>query len=485
MDCQVQCSDGHSDIRGTELIMAKAAEILAEKFPFQPTKDQYRFFNLTEQFVQSNDPKTTLVLKGYAGTGKTSLVGALVKVIPSFGFKIELLAPTGRAAKVLAKYARKSAFTIHKIIYKLKDSETIGGGYFQLKKNYSKNTIFIVDEASMISEGSLETGVLSDLIKYVFQNKGNKLMLIGDHAQLPPVGQSDSLALSESHLQTKYGLSVLSVELNDVMRQSLDSGILSNANSLRKEISKSAPKIRFTLKKQGIFRMNGDRLEDGLRYSYDKYGMGETVIICRSNRNAVDYNRHIRHALFFYEQELEAGDQIMIVRNNYFYKPEHSPMGFLANGEFAEVMKIINFEEKYGFRFADIEIRLMDDSSNQGLVVKVILDTLHSTYPSLSEEQYRSLFDQVKLEYHGQVKGREVKNALKNDPYLQALQIKFAYALTCHKSQGGQWKVIFLDKGYVPPEQLNTDYLRWLYTGVTRATDELFLVNFNPEFFNS
>ena len=465
--------------------MARASEIFASKFPFQPTQDQYQFFNLTEQFVQSHDPKITLVLKGYAGTGKTSLVGSLVKVLPSFGFKVKLLAPTGRAAKVLAKYARKSAFTIHKIIYQLKDAETIGGGYFQLKKNYSKNTIFIVDEASMISEGSLDNGVLSDLIKYVFQNNGNKLMLIGDSAQLPPVGQSTSLALSESHLQKKYRLSVLSVELNEVMRQSLDSGILINANSLRKEINNPNPRIKFTLKMAGIFKMNGDRLEEGLRYSYDKYGMGETIVICRSNRNAVDFNRHIRHALFFYDQELEAGDQIMIVRNNYFYQPEHSPMGFLANGEFAEVMKILKFEEKYGFRFADIEIRLLDDPGGQDLVVKVILDTLHSTHPSLSEEQFRSLFNQVRMDYHGHVKSNEVKNALKNDPYLQSLQIKFAYALTCHKSQGGQWKAIFLDKGYVPPEQLNSDYLRWLYTGVTRATDELFLVNFDSTFFNS
>ncbi len=465
--------------------MAKAAEILASKFPFQPTKDQYRFFNLTEQFVLSDDPRTTLVLKGYAGTGKTSLVGSLVKVLPSFGFKVMLLAPTGRAAKVLARYARKSAFTIHKIIYRLKDKEAPGAGFFQLKNNYSKNTIFIVDEASMISEGSLGSGVLSDLIKYVFQGNGNKLMLIGDNAQLPPVGQSDSLALSESHLQQKYGLSVLSVELNEVMRQSMDSGILKNANSLRQEMKNSTPEVKFTLKLEGIFKMNGDRLEEGLRYAYDKYGMGETIVICRSNRNAVDYNRHIRHALLFYEQELEAGDQIMIVRNNYFYKPEHSPMGFLANGEFAEIMKIISFEEKYGLRFADIEIRLLDDPTSQRLVVKVILDTLHSTHPSLSEEQFRSLYEQVRQDYNGNMNSSEVKNALKIDPYLQSLQIKFAYALTCHKSQGGQWKAIFLDKGYIPPEQLNLDYLRWLYTGVTRATDELFLVNFDPSFFNS
>jgi len=465
--------------------MARAAEILADKFPYEPTQDQFRFFEVTEKFVLSNNPKCTLVLRGYAGTGKTSLIGSMVKVLPLFGFKVMLLAPTGRAAKVVAKYARKSAFTIHKVIYKLRDTEKPNSGLFQLKKNYSKNTIFIVDEASMISEGSHEDGVLSDLIKYVFQNNGNKLMLIGDNAQLPPVGQSNSLALSETHLIDKYGLSVLSGELNEVMRQSLDSGILKNANSLRLEMISSSPNISFTLKPEGIYKMTGDRLEEGLRYAYDKYGLGETIVICRSNRNAVDYNRHIRQSLFFFEHELEAGDQIMIVRNNYHYKPEHSPMGFLANGEFAEVMKIIKLEEIYGFRFADIEICLLDDPTNQRLVVKVILDTLHSTNPSLSESQYKSLYDQVRADYHGSFKSREVKSALKNDAYLQALQIKFAYALTCHKSQGGQWKAIFLDKGYVPAEQLNIEYLRWLYTGITRATNELFLVNFDPSFFNS
>ena len=465
--------------------MARAAEILADNFSYEPTKDQYRFFEITEKFVLSNNPKCTLVLRGYAGTGKTSLIGSMVKILPSFGFKVMLLAPTGRAAKVLARYARKSAFTIHKVIYKLRDNEKLNSGLFQLKKNYSKNTIFIVDEASMISEGSYEGGVLPDLIKYVFQNNSNKLMLIGDNAQLPPVGQSNSLALSESHLKDTYGLSILSGELNEVMRQSLDSGILINANSLRLEMKSESPNISFTLKSEGIYKMTGSRLEEGLRYAYDKYGWGETIVICRSNRNAVDYNKHIRQSLFFFEDELEAGDQIMIVKNNYYYKPEHSPMGFLANGEFAEVMKIIKFEELYGFRFADIEICLLDDPTNQRLVVKVILDTLHSTTPSLSESQYKSLYDQVRADYQGSSKSSEVKNALKNDTYLQALQIKFAYALTCHKSQGGQWKAIFLDKGYVPAEQLNIEYLRWLYTGITRATSELFLVNFDPSFFNS
>lgn len=465
--------------------MTRASEIIANNFPYPPTEDQCRFFEVAEKFVQSEDHRLTFILKGYAGTGKTSLVGVLVNLLPSFGFKVMLLAPTGRAAKVLARYSRKSAFTIHKIIYRLRDRESLKGSFFQLRNNYSRNTIFIVDEASMISEGSFTNHVLSDLIKYVFQNNNNKLLLIGDNAQLPPVGQSQSLALSENHLQQKYGLSVLSMELNQVMRQSMDSGILLNANALRLEMKNSKPRVKFTLNQPGIFKMGGDRLEDGLRYAYDKYGTSETAVICRSNKNAVDYNRYIRYSLFFYQEELEAGDLLMIVRNNYFYNPENSPMGFLANGEFVEVMKILNFEEKYGFRFADIEVRLTDDPTNQGLVVKVILDTLYSTHVSLSDRQYHSLVEQVSREYKGNSKSGEVKEALKQDPYLQALQIKFAYAITCHKSQGGQWKAIFLDLGYVTSEQQDQDFLRWLYTGVTRATEELFLVNFDPGYFNS
>ena len=265
----------------------------------------------------------------------------------------------------------------------------------------------------------------------------------------------------------------------------MDSGILINANNLRLQLGSRAPQVRFSLKQPDIFKMSGQRMEDGLRYAYDKYGLSETVVICRSNKNAVYYNRNIRHALFFYEAELEAGDQIMIVRNNYYYKPEHSPMGFLANGEFAEVMKFLNQEEKYGYRFADIEIRLLDDPTNQKLTVKVILDTLHSDAASLTDQQYRSLMEQVSESYRGELKSRELKEALKSDPYLQALQIKFAYAMTCHKSQGGQWKAIFLDKGYLPSEQQDQDFLRWLYTGVTRATDELFLVNFDEGYFSN
>lgn len=466
--------------------MATPSEILASKFPYEPTKDQLAFFQLTEEFIKSKDPKIVLLVKGYAGTGKTSLLSSLVKVLPVFGYKSLLLAPTGRAAKVMARYTRRSAFTIHKIIYRLGEGRDSGEVHFKRQKNYNRNTVFIVDEASMISEeGQQRRGLLWDLIQFVFENKGNKLMLVGDDAQLPPVGQTESLALSRQHLQEKYGLSVIATELKSVMRQALDSGILENASTLRNALDHQPGTVCFTTSKQDTFRMGADRMEDGLRYAYQKYGLGETIVICRSNKNAVDYNRHIRHALFYYENEIECGDQIMVVKNNYFYKPEHSPMGFLANGDFAEVVKIINFQELYGLRFADLEIRLLDDPTEERLQVKVILDTLQESHPSLTTESYRSLYSLVREDYREITNRVQLRNALRTDPYLQALQIKFAYALTCHKSQGGQWKAIFIDQGYLPEPGLTREHLRWLYTGVTRATEELFLVNFNSNFFNS
>ncbi|MDH3709516.1 MAG: AAA family ATPase [Cyclobacteriaceae bacterium] len=466
--------------------MATPAQILTSKFPYEPTGDQQNFFRQTEEFIKSKEAKCTLLVKGYAGTGKTSVLSALVKVLPTFGYKSLLMAPTGRAAKVMARYTGRSAFTIHKVVYKLGESRDTSDIQFKRQKNYHRNTVFIVDESSMISEeGSQQKGVLWDLVTFVFENAGNKLMLIGDDAQLPPVGQSFSLALSRDHLQEKYGLAVMEVALKMVMRQALNSGILENATKLRDSISSNSNDIQFSTAKSDVYRMLGQRMEDGLRYAYDKHGLGETIVICRSNKNAVEYNRHIRHAIFYFENELECGDQIMVVKNNYYYQPEHSPMGFLANGDFAEVLKIKRFQEMYGLRFADVEIRLLDDPTNTALEVKIILDTLHSHSPALTLEAYNELYSEVLKDYREITNRTKLRAALKKDPFLQALQVKFAYALTCHKSQGGQWKAIFLDQGYVPDTQLSKDHLRWLYTGATRATEELFLVNFDSSYFIS
>ncbi len=465
--------------------LAKPSEALQKKFPFDPTKGQLTLFKLLDDFIlDKTSKKPTLVIKGYAGTGKTSVVTSLVQVLKYYNYKSLLLAPTGRAAKVMAHYASRKAFTIHKIIYKLKqDDEKL---VFRKQKNYHKNTIFIVDEVSMVSDVA-EFGaksVLADLMQYVFEEPSNKLILIGDNAQLPPVGQSESPALQLDKLVSDYKLSLNAVEFTEVMRQEQNSGILINATQLREKIRANKLEIFFETKRfKDIFKMQSQRMEDGLRYAYDKFGVENTTVICRSNKSAVQYNQYIRRTIHFYENELEAGDFLMIVRNNYAILPEDSQAGFLANGDFVEIMKVGLIEEIHGFRFATLNLRLVDYPEEPIFEAKVTLDTLYSNTTSLSSEENRKLYHAVLEDYTDLVNNKERLKALKNDPYLNAIQVKFAYALTCHKSQGGQWNAVFLDQGYLTEDMINKDYLRWLYTAITRATNELYLINFKPEFF--
>lgn len=466
--------------------MPSPSSILLQKFPHVPTQGQENLFKIFNRFIDSKFDYRLLVLKGYAGTGKTSVVTALVKTLPLFNYKYLLLAPTGRAAKVMSSYTQKTAFTIHKIIYKQVANPKSGQLSFKRIKNYNKNTIFVVDEASMLSEGNNfgENGVLKDLLAFVFEHKSNKLLLIGDTAQLPPVGQSESIGLKTDYLQDITGKEVLSAELNEVMRQNQGSGILINATGLRDTLQNKNPKVGInTIGHSDIFRMTGDRLVDGLNYAYDKYGLEETIVVCRSNRDTVLYNKHIREQLLFRTEEIEAGDMLMIVRNNYFYVPEEAPSGFLANGDFAEITKIISFEEVHGFRFATLELRLINDYETLPFEAKVVLDTLHTNSPALTQEQNKQLYQSVLEDYIDYDSKKELNEALRADPYLNALQIKFAYAVTCHKAQGGQWKAVFIDQGYLNEEMINTEFIRWLYTAITRASEELFLLNFNNKFF--
>lgn len=467
--------------------MPKTSVFLQKHFPYDPTSGQMQFFLLFDSFFESEAEKSALILRGYAGTGKTSIVSALVKVMPLFNYQFVLLAPTGRAAKVMSGYSKRLAFTIHKKIYRAKGGEDGEGSSYSLQKNYHKKTLFIVDEASMLSNEKEfgNNGLLDDLITYVFSNEDNKLLFIGDTAQLPPVHHLQSPALESAYLRSNYKMEVHEVELTEVMRQEQDSGILFNATALRNTLKQKKQAIAFNTKSfKDIFRMTGEKLEDGLRYAYGKYGEGQAVIICRSNKSAVLYNEYIRRQIHFTESELDAGDQLMVVRNNYLFSPESLPGGFLANGDFVEVRKIITTQELYGFRFADLELAFLDYPELPSFEAKVILDTLHQPEASLNQDDYRKLYNAVRedlllnLEKPGQV-----KEALKKDPFLNALQIKFAYALTCHKSQGGQWKAVFVDQGYLTEDMINEEYVRWLYTALTRATDELFLVNFNPTFF--
>lgn len=464
----------------------KPSILLRKNFQFEPTRGQNDFFVHMDKFLPETDSSgDTFILRGYAGTGKTSLVSALVKVLPRLKLKSMLLAPTGRAAKVMGNYSNKAAFTIHKIIYKPKDQTGDMGSGFEVVKNYYQNTVFIVDEASMLADEQMGgRSLLRDLIEYVFQISSNRLILVGDTAQLPPVGSSLSPGLDRDYLTRHFRLKVSMIELTEVMRQQLESGILYNATYLRDQVIAKDPVIFFQTKGfKDFFKMTGERLEDGLRYAYDKYGIENTAIVTRSNKSAVQYNQYIRRTIHFYDDEISAGDLLMIVKNNYTYMAESEKVNFLANGDFAEVTKIRSFEEMYGLRFATLELRLIDYPDEPYFEAKVIMDTLYSPNPSLTVTEYRELYRQVSEDYMDVVNKSERMELIKKDPYLSALQVKFAYALTCHKSQGGQWDAVFVDQGYLTDEQVNHEYIRWLYTAVTRAKKELFMVNFNPKFY--
>lgn len=461
---------------------------LEQNFVNIPNSQQKEVFSLLQNFLLSSSADSCFVLKGYAGTGKTSIISALVKVLPQFKLKSVLLAPTGRAAKVISNYSGRKAFTIHKKIYRKKNA-TSPEMNFVLGENLMENTLFIVDEASMISDQVHDysrQSLLEDLITYVYNTKNCKLMLVGDTAQLPPVGSETSPALEKKLLNAQFGLEVYSYELTDVVRQEKESGILFNATEIRELIRKAKqvfPKIK-TRGYKDIFRMTGERLVEGLNYAYDKYGIDNTIVICRSNKNANAYNQNIRNRILFREEEITGGDHIMIVRNNYYWlKPEDGSGDFIANGDIARIRKVKRVEEQYGFRFAEVVIELLDYPDQEPLSCKVLLDTLYCETPSLSNVDSKRLYEAV-LEDYMHIENKKLRmDELKKDPYFNALQIKFAFAVTCHKAQGGQWPAVFIDQGYLTDEMLNTEFLRWLYTGVTRSSTELFLVNFSDQFF--
>jgi exodeoxyribonuclease-5 len=432
------------------------------------------------------------ILRGYAGTGKTTSVGALVKALPGFGLRPVLLAPTGRAAKVMSTYTSRKALTIHKRIYRKKSSVAMDM-LFQLAPNLAEHTLFIVDEASMIAdEMNVQSGssLLKDLMEYVYNRKNCAVVFVGDTAQLPPVGSLDSPALNNQYLQDAFGLKVTAVELKEVVRQEKKSGILVNATMLRKLIHKdqkekiALPKF-ITKNYKDIFRMNGVKLVEGLEYAYNKFGMENVLVVCRSNKSANGYNQQIRARLLYREEELTGGDQIMVVKNNYFWLPENESAAFIANGDMALIKRVRNTEERYGFRFCEVQLEFLDFPEAGEITCKIMLDTLTAETPNLSFELSNKLFEGLNEDYSHLSNKRERFLAIKEDPYYNALQIKFAYAVTCHKAQGGQWDAVFVDQGYLTDDMVDLDFLRWLYTGVTRAKKELFLVNFVQSMFTS
>ena len=460
---------------------------LSQQFGKTPTSKQKEAFYLLERFLLSGQERDCLLLKGYAGTGKTTLISALVKVLPKMQFKSVLLAPTGRAAKVMSNYSGKKASTIHKRIYRKKQAMS-PDMYFSLAQNVSEDTIFIVDEASMIADESADytgSGLLEDLINYVYNDKRCKLILVGDTAQLPPVGVAESPALDVEYLRVSYGLNLFNIELTEVVRQEKNSGILHHATRIRESLAlehQGIPKLS-TKGFKDIYHMTGERLVEGLSYAYDKYGMENTLVICRSNKNANAYNQNIRNRILYREEELSGGDYIMVVRNNYFWLDEQEKAGnFIANGDVAKIRKVKNISEMHGFRFADVVLEFIDYPDEGPLDCKVLLDTLYAESPSLSAADGKRLFEAVSADYAHINNKRLRLLEMKKDPFYNALQIKFAYAVTCHKAQGGQWDAVFIDQGYLTEEMVNTEFLRWLYTAITRSTQELFLVNFGMQF---
>jgi len=465
---------------------------IKKAFGFVPNSDQEELIGKLSSFLSNLKPNDIFIIKGFAGTGKTSIISSLIKILPSIYKQSVLLAPTGRAAKVLSEYSEKRAYTIHKKIYKIKTTKD-GFTYLTLETNKHKNTIFIVDEASMIpdstskNESSLFTGrnLLDDLFFYVSEGINCNLIFVGDTAQLPPVGLQISPALDLNYLKTSYNVNIYSHELTQVVRQAKESGILANATTLRVNIKNETFDLPFfdIANFDDIHSVTGDNLEELLMNSYSNYDRTDNVVICRSNKRANLFNLEIRKRILFQESELSAGDFLMVLKNNYYWLPYDSQAGFIANGDIIEVLKIIKTEEIYGFRFADIIIRLVDFSDEKDIQVKIILDSISVESASLSQEDSKKLWDEISQDYNDIPSKRERMKRIKNDPYLNALQVKYAYALTCHKTQGGQWKNVFIDQGWFKKEMLDKEYLRWLYTALTRAMKNVYLINFDKCFF--
>ena len=463
--------------------------LLQQNLQFSPTGCQSELMDGLAEFITSERQDRIMLIKGFAGTGKTTMISALTQTLRTLKIRTELMAPTGRAAKVMAGYTNLPAYTIHKKIYR-QQSSADGMGRFVLDRNLYKNAWFIVDEASMISNENNENSVfgsgklLDDLLEYVYSGLNCRLILVGDIAQLPPVGLSISPAL-EVVTFSEHGFEVAEYVLTEVVRQAADSGILSCATQIRKGIENGSQSgfIQFELNDfEDVSRVSGEDLIERISSCYDKYGLFETTVVTRSNKRANLFNKGIRGSILYRENEIERGDLLMVVKNNYYWANEESEMKFIANGDIAEVVSIYGYEELYGFRFADVCLRMVDYEDME-IDCKIFLDTLAIETASFSYEQNRNLFESVSEDYTEIGNKQKRWKKIKENPHFNALQVKYAYALTCHKAQGGQWKAVFVDHGYLTEEMLDQDYYRWLYTAFTRPVEKLFLVNFNKNFF--
>ena len=461
---------------------------LTQSFGFEPTDGQAMVLYHLAAFLLSQKENPTYILKGYAGTGKTSLVKTLVRTLPALGMRYVLMAPTGRAAKVLSNYTGQNASTIHRKIYQ---AMTFPDGSIRITQaeNKYKNTLFIVDEASMIGEQKEFGGssLLDDLLGYVFNGENCRLLLIGDTAQLPPVESHESPALDCEYLKSEFPITAATYELTEVKRQALESGILYNATDIRQLISQNLYEYALPLfHLQGfddIQKIEPETFEEMLHNAFANTSDNEAVIVCKSNKRANMFNQAIRGRILNIEGEIATGDKLMVVKNNYYWTEGNEAMSFIANGDMAEIRKIKHFEDMYGFRFADVELSFTDYPNAPNLEAKILLDTLNSNSPSLTEEENKRLFTAVEEDYMDIPNRRERYKEMKKNPWFNALQVKFAYALTCHKTQGGQWASVFIDSSFNQKETLEVEDLRWLYTALTRAQERVYFVNFKEEFF--
>ena len=485
--------------------------ILLNNFGFTPTEGQAKVLYHLSAFILTEKERPVYLLRGYAGTGKTTLVSTLVKTLPSLGMRYQLLAPTGRAAKVMSTYTGKVASTLHRKLYRF---QVNANGEFRMARaeNKAKDTIFIVDECSMISDQgdgySWSRSLLDDLIEYVFSGSCCKLLLIGDSAQLPPVGLDISPAMDFDILKNSFSLTLATYEMKEVMRQALDSGILHNATEIRNLMSTDNGQLTTDFYELPLLNINGFddiikidpmSFEELLWQSFgDKRSNNDAVVICRSNKRANMFNQAIRSRVLQEEGELSTGDKLMVVKNNYFWtsqqttdnrqqistNSQQSNISFIANGDMIEITRINKFEEMYGFHFADVDIMLTDYEEAPTLSVKIIMETLYSDSPALTNDEAKRLYQAVEEDYMDIPRAADRRKTMKENPYFNALQVKFGYALTCHKTQGGQWSNVFIEAPYLPEETiLELGDLRWLYTAMTRASEKVYLVNFKDEWF--
>lgn len=461
-------------------VRSSVAESLRKRFAFEPTAGQARLFLLMDKWLSDKkSAKPTFILRGYAGTGKTAFLSSLVKILPQVQLGVQLMAPTGRASKVMSSYTRKMAFTIHRRIFKY-ELDGFGVPHLRRTRNTFTKTLFVVDEASMLGNQTEfgSRGVLEELIRYVFENEGNKLLIIGDTAQLPPVGTDLSLALKADEMQSRFGLSVLQHELTEVVRQEQDSGILENATALRDRIrGLSQTFILQTVGYPDIFKMKANRVAEGIEYAYNKHGMERSLVVTRSNKQAMNYNRLIRGHILFREEELEVGDWIIVVKNNYAVLDAESKLGFLANGDLATVKRVYKYVNDYPLRLIALEMAMADDDNQEPVEGLCFAELLYNEQPQLAEDQLKKYNEFLMAEWAEEESNpKKIYARLKTDPLANAIQIKFGYALTCHKAQGGQWDAVFVDHGFLKEGPLDTEFYRWLYTAVSRARKELFLV---------